>query len=50
MNLVGAIRTSMGVCGAATISEFQQVPLMIAPSIITEGKMAQREQRVGMGS
>jgi IMP dehydrogenase len=49
MNLVGALKTSMGVCGARTIQEFQEADLVIAPSIKTEGKVAQREQRVGMG-
>jgi IMP dehydrogenase len=49
MNLVGALKTSMGVCGARTIQEFQETELVIAPAIKTEGKMQQREQRVGMG-
>jgi IMP dehydrogenase len=37
-NLVGALRTAMGVCGASNIKEMQQVEMVIAPSIITEGK------------
>lgn len=37
-NLVGALRTAMGVCGAQNIREFQQAELVIAPSIKTEGK------------
>ncbi len=37
-NLVGALRTAMGVCGASDIKEMQQVEMVIAPSIITEGK------------
>ena len=37
-NLVGALRTAMGVCGASTIQEMHQVEMVIAPSIITEGK------------
>ncbi len=37
-NLVGSLRTAMGVCGAATIKEMQQVEMIIAPTIITEGK------------
>lgn len=40
-NLVGALRTSMGVCGAANIAEFHQAEMMIAPSIVTEGKYYQ---------
>lgn len=43
-NLVGAIRTAMGVCGAATIREMQQVEMVIAPSIKTEGKSYQHAQ------
>lgn len=50
MNLVGALKASMGVCGARTIREFQAAELVIAPSIKTEGKVEQRAQRVGMGS
>ena len=37
-NLVGALRTAMGVCGAATITEMHRVEMVIAPSITTEGK------------
>jgi len=37
-NLVGALRTAMGVCGAATIPEMHQVEMVIAPAITTEGK------------
>ena len=44
-NLVGALRTSMGMCGARTIRDFQQVELMVAPSIKTEGKQIQMAQR-----
>jgi IMP dehydrogenase len=40
-NLVGALRTAMGVCGVRTIQEFQKVELVIAPSIKTEGKVYQ---------
>ena len=40
-NLVGAIRTCMGVCGASTIADFHEAELMVAPSIKTEGKMYQ---------
>jgi IMP dehydrogenase len=49
MNLVGALKTSMGMCGARTIQEFQRTEMVIAPSIKSEGKTQQREQRVGMG-
>ena len=50
MNLVGALKSAMGVCGARTIQEFQETELVVAPSIKTEGKVQQREQRVGMGA
>jgi IMP dehydrogenase len=40
-NLVGAIRTCMGVCGATTLSEMHEVEMVIAPSIKTEGKLWQ---------
>ena len=50
MNLVGALRGSMSLCGARTIADFQETEMVIAPSIKTEGKVQQREQRVGMGA
>jgi len=37
-NLVRAIRVAMGVCGVSTIQEMHQVEMVIAPSIVTEGK------------
>jgi IMP dehydrogenase len=40
-NLVGAIRTCMGVCGARTIGEFHEAEMIVAPSIKTEGKVYQ---------
>jgi len=48
MNLVGALRTSMGTLGAANIKEMQQVEIVIAPSILTEGKVYQKAQQLGM--
>lgn len=42
MNLIGALRLSMGSCGAQTIKEMQRVPLAYAPAIISEGKSLQR--------
>ena len=50
MNLVGALKSAMGVCGARDIKAFQDTELVIAPSIKTEGKVQQREQRVGMAA
>ncbi len=43
-NLVGALRTAMGMCGAHTIAEFQQAEMVIAPAIKTEGKIYQFAQ------
>jgi IMP dehydrogenase len=37
-NLVGALRASMAALGARTIREMHDVPMVIAPSIATEGK------------
>ncbi len=37
-NLIGALRTAMGVCGASTIPEMHQAEMVIAPAITTEGK------------
>jgi IMP dehydrogenase len=45
-NLVGALRTAMGFCGAANIKEFHSAEMVVAPSITTEGKSYQMIQRV----
>ena len=45
-NFVGALRTAMGFCGAATIQEFHNAEMVIAPAIVTEGKSYQMTQRV----
>ncbi|OGN98583.1 MAG: inosine 5-monophosphate dehydrogenase [Chloroflexi bacterium RBG_13_51_18] len=45
-NLVGALRTAMGFCGAGTIREMHKAEMVIAPSIVTEGKSYQMTQRV----
>jgi IMP dehydrogenase len=50
LNLVGALRTSMATCGYENLKMFQKAEVMIAPSVQTEGKALQREQRVGMGT
>ena len=49
-NLVGAITTCMGSVGAASIRQFQETEIIIAPSIKTEGKLFQTVQSVGMGA
>jgi IMP dehydrogenase len=43
-NLVGALRTAMGVCGAFTIQDMHKVEMVIAPAIATEGKSWQLAQ------
>jgi IMP dehydrogenase len=43
-NLVGALKTSMGTCGARTIRDFQKTEMVIAPAIKTEGKEYQIAQ------
>jgi len=43
-NLVGALRTAMGVCGVFNIAEMHKVEVIIAPAITTEGKLWQRLQ------
>tara|TARA_Y100001968_G_C19402666_1_gene741885 strand:- start:713 stop:1876 length:1164 start_codon:yes stop_codon:yes gene_type:complete len=48
-NLLGAIKTSMGTLGALTIKEMQEVEIVIAPSLLTEGKVYQKAQQLGMG-
>jgi IMP dehydrogenase len=48
-NLLGALQTSMGTLGAKTLKEMQQVEVVIAPSLLTEGKVYQKAQQLGMG-
>ncbi|MEI7999322.1 MAG: IMP dehydrogenase, partial [Candidatus Omnitrophota bacterium] len=48
-NLVGALKTSMGSLGARNIKEMQDVEIILAPSIQTEGKVFQIGQKIGMG-
>ncbi|MCM8781157.1 MAG: GuaB3 family IMP dehydrogenase-related protein [Candidatus Omnitrophica bacterium] len=48
-NLMGALRTSMGSLGVLNIKQMHDVEIIIAPSIQTEGKIFQVDQRVGMG-
>jgi IMP dehydrogenase len=43
-NLVGALKTAMGTCGARTIRDFQKTEMVIAPAIKTEGKSYQIAQ------
>jgi IMP dehydrogenase len=48
-NFAGALRSALGVCGARDIREFQRVEMVVAPTIVSEGKLFQQAQRVGMG-
>jgi IMP dehydrogenase len=48
-NLLGALKTSMGTLGAKTLKEMQNVEVVIAPSLLTEGKVYQKAQQLGMG-
>ena len=43
-NLIGALRTALGVCGARDIKEMHQAEMVIAPAITTEGKFWQMAQ------
>ena len=46
-NLMGAVRTAMGVCGAFTIPEMHQAEMVVAPAITTEGKFWQLSRSPG---
>ncbi|MFN3927767.1 MAG: GuaB3 family IMP dehydrogenase-related protein [Pseudanabaenaceae cyanobacterium] len=48
-NLLGALKTSMGTLGAKNLKDMQQVEVVIAPSLLTEGKVYQKAQQLGMG-
>ncbi|MDQ6772494.1 MAG: GuaB3 family IMP dehydrogenase-related protein [Candidatus Dormibacteraeota bacterium] len=49
-NFAGALRSALGVCGARDVREMQQVEMVIAPAIVSEGKVLQAAQQVGMGA
>ena len=46
-NLIGALRTCMGVCGAFSIRDMHKAQIVIAPAIKTEGKHFQATQQCG---
>lgn len=48
-NFLGALQNSMGTLGAKNLREMQQVEVIIAPSLLTEGKVYQKAQQLGMG-
>ncbi len=43
-NLFGGLRRAMAMTGYSSIKEFQRVEVMVAPSLLTEGKALQRDQ------
>ena len=45
-NLIGALRTAMGMCGAHSIKEMQRIEMVLAPAIKTEGKFFQALQGI----
>ncbi len=49
LNLFGALRTSMATTGYETVKEFQKAEVIVAPSLLSEGKSLQRSQGIGMG-
>ncbi|MDP3062461.1 MAG: IMP dehydrogenase, partial [Chloroflexota bacterium] len=44
-NLMGALKASMGMCGAFTIRDMHKAEMIIAPAIKTEGKIFQFAQQ-----
>jgi IMP dehydrogenase len=48
-NLLGCLKTSMGTLGAQSLRDMQQVEVVVAPSLLTEGKVYQKAQQLGMG-
>ena len=47
-NMSGALKTSMGTLGAKNLAEMQETEIIIAPSLLTEGKIYQKAQSLGM--
>jgi IMP dehydrogenase len=47
-NMSGALKTSMGTLGAKNIAQMQETEIIIAPSLLTEGKIYQKAQSLGM--
>ncbi|MFH1856296.1 MAG: GuaB3 family IMP dehydrogenase-related protein [Candidatus Omnitrophota bacterium] len=46
-NIMGALKTSMGNCGAQNIAQMQLTEIIIAPAIKSEGKIFQAAQQLG---
>ena len=47
-NLAGAIKTCMATLGYCNVKEMQEATIYFAPSLLTEGKIYQRAQSLGM--
>ncbi len=47
-NIAGAIQTALATLGAANIREMHNIEVVLAPSLLTEGKIYQKAQRLGM--
>lgn len=47
-NLKGAILTAMATVGAENLKEMQDINVLVAPSLLTEGKIYQKAQALGM--
>lgn len=47
-NISGAIQTCFATLGAASIREMHQAEVVVAPSLLTEGKIYQKAQHLGM--
>ncbi|MGE4170801.1 MAG: IMP dehydrogenase, partial [Candidatus Margulisiibacteriota bacterium] len=47
-NFSGAIKTCLATVGAANIKEMHGIEVVVAPSLLTEGKIYQKAQQLGM--
>ena len=47
-NLAGAIQTCMATLGAKNVKEMHNIQVIVAPSLLTEGKIYQKAQKLGM--
>ena len=47
-NLSGAIKTCLATLGAETLKDMHKVNIIVAPSLLTEGKIYQKAQSLGM--
>lgn len=47
-NMVGAIQTCLATLGACNLKEMHDMDVIVAPSLLTEGKIYQKAQRLGM--